>query len=82
MKLRKNGKIKFSSHYKYWEFYAYMVEHEPSWSWLSLEYATCKEMAIGFRRYKTNKARHERPNSRFSQIYQYLKRRENENASN
>ena len=56
MKLRKNGKIKFSSHYKYWEFYAYMIEHEPSWSWLSLEYATCKEMAIGFRRYKTNKA--------------------------
>lgn len=75
IKLNKKGKLKFSSSYKYWEFCAYMVEHEPSWSWLSLDYPTCKEMAIGFRRYKTNRVRHNNPNSRFSQTYKYMKER-------
>lgn len=74
-KLTKKGYFKFSSSYKYWEFYAYMVEHEPSWSWLCLDYPTCKEMAVGFRRYQANRARHNRPTSRFSQMYKYMKER-------
>lgn len=73
VKLNKRGKFKFSSHYKYWEFCAYMIEHEPSWSWLSLDYHTCKEMSIGFQRYKINRARHNKPTSRFSQMYKYMK---------
>ena len=75
MKLNKYGNFKFSSDYKYWEFYAFLIEHIPTWNFISLDYPVCKTMAIGFQRYKKNKNRHERPNSRFNQMLKNLKKR-------
>ena len=76
--IRKNGKIKINSEYKYWEFIAFLSEHSPSFDYWSLDYPTCKEMAIGFRRYKINRKRHERQNSRFMQTYKWMQQQRQE----
>ena len=76
--IRKNGKIKINSEYKYWEFIAFLSEHFPSFGDLPLYYPVCKEMAIGFRRYKINRKRHERQNSRFMQTYKWMQQKRQE----
>ena len=70
---RHNSSIQIKNINKYWEFWAFLAE-TGGYEWADIHFPTNKQMAIGLKRYYKNRKRHLRPNSRFMQVREQMRR--------